>query len=175
MDPQTSSEILFCMMGGTIDSFYDGRIDTVRPFDTSVIPDYIRSLRLYTPCRFVQVTMKDSRDLIDADREELLHVIEQSPERKVIVTHGTYTMPDTARYVHLNLKRRNIRVVFTGSLIPLSGMTQSDAPFNLGFAFAAAHVMPPDVYLCMNGRIFSANEAVKVNGDGVFKSKHDPE
>jgi L-asparaginase len=173
MANDTAADVLFCMMGGTIDSFYDGRIDTVRPHEHSIIPAYIESLKLYASFRFVEIAMKDSRELTDADREKLLQTIESGGERKVIVTHGTYTMPDTARYVLHNLKRRNLRVVLTGSLSPMSSFALSDGTFNLGFAFAAAHALPPDVYVCMNGRIFSANEVVKISEEGVFKSIHD--
>ena len=164
---------MFVLMGGTIDSFYDGRIDTVRPHERSAVPNFIDSLRLYTPCRYVEVAMKDSRDLTDDDLNAMLRVIEEAPERKIIITHGTYTMPRSARFLHDHLNRRNIRVAFTGSLVPLTGFSPSDAPFNLGFAFAVVQSMPPSIYVCMNGRIFTAAEVEKVNGDGVFRPVHD--
>jgi L-asparaginase len=168
-----TADILFCMMGGTIDSFYDGRIDTVRPHAHSIIPGFIQSLNLHSTARFVQVAMKDSRELTDDDRARLLQTIEAADERKIIVTHGTNTMPITAKYLRQNLKKRFARIVFTGSLIPISGMTNSDAPFNLGFAMAAANILPPDVYVCMNGRIFNAEEVMEIKGEGIFRSVHD--
>lgn len=168
-----AADILFCMMGGTIDSFYDGRIDTVRPHANSIIPEFIQSLNLHSTTRFVQVTMKDSRELTDDDRARLLQTVEAAEERKIIVTHGTYTMPITAQYLHKNLRKRFARIVLTGSLIPIFGMTNSDGPFNLGFALAAVNILPPDVYVCMNGRIFHANEVTKVTEEGVFRSVHD--
>lgn len=168
-----AADVLFCMMGGTIDSFYDGRIDTVRPHQNSVVPDFVQSLNLHSSTRFAQVAMKDSRELTDDDRGRLLRTIEAAEERKIIVTHGTITMPITAQYLHKNLKKRAARIVLTGSLVPITGMTNSDAPFNIGFALAAVNILPPDVYVCMNGRIFHANEVTKVTEEGIFRSMHD--
>lgn len=39
--------------------------------------------------------MKDSRDFKPKDLENVLKTVEKSPHTKIIITHGTYTMPDT--------------------------------------------------------------------------------
>lgn len=77
--------------------------------------------------------MKDSRQLGENDRKEILKAIEESPSNKIIITHGTYTMPDTARYLKANLKRNDQTIILTGSMIPIKGFSPSDGTFNLGY------------------------------------------
>jgi len=125
--------IHFILTGGTMDSHYDGTKDTVVPNKESVIPNYINGLKLYSKVKFTQICMKDSRDITKFDQKKILELIEKSSENKFIITHGTYTMSDTARYIKANLKRKDIRIIFTGSFIPMTGFMNSDGLFNLGF------------------------------------------
>ena len=162
---------IHCILtGGTIDSFYDATKDTVVPVINSVIPDYIKSLKLDNQISFTTICMKDSRQLNESDRKNILEVIEKSVETKIIITHGTYTMPDTARYLKTNLKRKNQVIVLTGSMIPLIGFSPSDAPFNLGFAIAKLTDLEPGIYVAMNGKIFDPEEVIKDLSEGKFSS-----
>jgi L-asparaginase len=106
--------------------------------------------------------MKDSRDLMPKDLENVLKIVEKSPHAKVIITHGTYTMPDTARFLKANLKRKDQTIVLTGSAIPISGFSPSDGPFNLGYAIAQLGYLRPGIYVAINGRVFSPEEVMKV-------------
>ena len=124
------------MAGGTIDSYYEGTKDTAVPNKESVIPDFIKSLKLYEKTVFTEICMKDSRDMTKNDLKKILNTIKKSTHKKIIITNGTYTIPDTARYLKVNLKRNDQTIVFTGSLIPLVGFSPSDAPFNLGYSIA---------------------------------------
>ena len=94
-----SPTIHFVLTGGTIDSYYNGTRDSVEPLEHSSIPAYLKSLKLYEQTEFTEICMKDSRALVQADMQAVVDTIEQSPHRMFIVTHGTYTMPDTARYL----------------------------------------------------------------------------
>jgi len=161
--------ILFLITGGTIDSFYDGTKDTVVPYENSVIPKYIQSLKLYDQTEFVQVCMKDSRAITANDRKQIAKTIEKSACTKVIITHGTYTMPDTAKYLKTNLTRQDQTIVLTAAMVPHEIMN-SDAPFNLGYAFSEIHHLPAGIYICMNGRVFTADEAAKDIAQGRFVS-----
>jgi L-asparaginase len=165
--------IHFVITGGTIDSFYNGTKDTVEVLSVSCIPAYIKSLNLYEKVKFTQAAMKDSRALNRGDLKNILSVVEKSPSKKIIVTHGTYTMPDTARFLKVNLKRKDQTIVFTGSMIPLTGFSPSDASFNLGFSIAKIQEMEPGIFVCMNGRIFSPEEVVKLLYAGKFTSVFD--
>ncbi|MBI5753661.1 asparaginase [Candidatus Peregrinibacteria bacterium] len=98
------------------------------------------------------------------------HSIETSKHKKILVTHGTYTMSDTARFLKANLKRKDQVIILTGSMIPINGFSPSDGPFSLGYAIAQLEHLKPGIYVCVNGRVFSPEEVVKVIGEGRFSS-----
>ncbi len=162
--------IHFVITGGTIDSRYDGSKDTAVPNKESVIPSFIESIKLYHDAEFTTVCMKDSRELKREDLENVLKTIEESPHNKIIVTHGTYTMPDTARFLKANLKRNDQTIVLTASMIPLNGFAPSDAPFSLGYAVAKLEDLDSGVYVAINGRVFSPEEVMKVVSEARFVS-----
>lgn len=114
--------------------------------------------------------MKDSRGINETDRREILKTIEEDPHQKIIITHGTYTMPDTARYIKANLKRDGQTIILTASMIPIKGFTPSDGPFNLGFALAQLELLPPGVYVAINGKVFQPEEVIKLISEGRFAS-----
>ncbi|HBU06487.1 MAG TPA: asparaginase [Candidatus Magasanikbacteria bacterium] len=158
------------LTGGTIDSHYDGTKDTAITNRSSVVPDFIKSLKLYEKTEYTEICMKDSRHLTKADLKKILNTIEKSPYKKIIITHGTYTMPDTARYLNKHLKRKDQTIIFTGSMIPLVGFTPSDAPFNLGYSIAKVQDMEPSISVCMNGKNFQPDEVAKLLYEGKFIS-----
>ena len=79
-------------------------------------------------------------------------------------------MPDTAKFIEANIKRKGQTIVFTGSLVPLEGFYPTDATFNLGFALSKTQDLSPGVYLCMNGKTFTPQEVAKNLGEGKFYS-----
>lgn len=161
--------IHFITTGGTIDSYYDGTKDTVVPYKKSIIPRYIEGLHLHIEAVFTQICSKDSRDLDLKDMGKIRDTIESSKASFFVITHGTYTMPDTARYLQANLKRKDCTIIFTGSMSPLE-FPNSDAPFSLGFTFAEIFHLKKGIYVCMNGRIFDPGEIAKLIGKGQFVS-----
>ncbi|MCA9332351.1 asparaginase [Candidatus Saccharibacteria bacterium] len=165
-----SQTIHFIITGGTIDSYYDTLSDTARPNKTSVIPDFVKSLKLYEKTEFSVVCMKDSRELTEKDVDNTLKEIEKSPNKQIIVTHGTYTMPDTARFLKANLERKDQTIVLTGSMIPINGFSPSDGPFSIGYALSQVQNLKPGVYVCMNGRTFDPEEVSKLVSEGRFVS-----
>ena len=156
--------------GGTIDSYYDGTKDTVVPSKKSSIPNFIKSLKIKESFFFHQVCMKDSRSLDKKDLRKILDIVNKTKSKRIIITHGTYTMPDTARFLSANLKNKNKVIILTGSMIPLIGFSPSDAPFNLGYSIASLNIIKPGVYVCMNGQVFSSNEVAKRLSEGKFVS-----
>lgn len=162
--------IHFILTGGTIDSFDKDINYPLVPHKKSVIPTYIKSLKLSTRTEFTQVCFKDSRDISKDDIKKILKVIEKSKHKQIIITYGTFTMPDFARLSDANLKRKDQTIVLTGSMIPLYGFPMSDGSFNLGYAVAKVKELPPGVYVCMNGRTFSSKNVMKVTSEGRFES-----
>jgi L-asparaginase len=160
----------FIITGGTIDSYYDGTKDTAVTNEHSTVPRFVKLLKLYEECEFTEVCMKDSRELNDTDRTNILQSVKESPSQRIIITHGTYTLPDTARFLEANLKKNDKTIIFVCSMIPLVGFTPTDAGFNVGYAVAKSQELPAGVYACMNGRIFTPNEIVKKLSEGRFGS-----
>ncbi len=167
-------KIHFIITGGTIDSVWNGAQDTVVVAEHSILPEYFdeigRNLKFYEGFEFSEVCMKDSRAITDEDRKNVLKVIEESKATMIIITHGTYTMPDTARYLKENLKRKNQTIILTGSMVPIKGFDFSDGPFNLGYAFAQVQKLPSGIYVCMNARVFTPEEVAKNIDEGKFYS-----
>lgn len=159
------------MTGGTIDSYYEGAKDTVIPLEHSVLPAYFRGMCFSDEeIVFTEICMKDSRNLTREDLEKLLQTIEDSEHRKLIVTHGTYTMPDTARYLKARIRRDDQTIVLTGSMTPLQGFTPSDAPFNLGYAMSEIRRLDLGIYVAMHGNTFTSDEVAKDMRLGRFYS-----
>lgn len=160
--------------GGTIDSVYDPIKIALAVSKQSFIPKYfeelLNSLKPYAEIKFSEVCMKDSRYLNEQDRKEILKTVEESETDNIIITHGTYTLPETARFLKENLRRQDQVIILVGSMIPLKGFDFSDAPFNLGYAFAKVQDLPAGIYVCMNARVFTAKEVAKDILGGRFYS-----
>ncbi|HEV7702172.1 MAG TPA: asparaginase domain-containing protein [Candidatus Paceibacterota bacterium] len=163
-------KIEIILTGGTIDSTWDGISDTATVNSHSVIPNYFKKLIVYPEVKFNEICMKDSRQINEQDISKVLESIEKSEANKIIITHGTYTMPDTAKFIEANLTRKDQTIIFTGSMVPLEGFYPTDAPFNLGFAVSKSQELSPGIYLCMNGETFTPQEVAKNLGEGKFYS-----
>lgn len=166
----SKGKILVIATGGTIDSYYDGTKDTAVAREKSILPQFFKVLKLYDEISFVEICMKDSRSLTSEDRKRIVAAVDNAKEKKIIITHGTYTMPDTARYIKANSRRKDAIIILTGPMIPLEGFTPSDAPFNLGFAFGKFDQLNPGIYVTMNGKVFSPEECLKLLDQGRFGS-----
>lgn len=161
--------IHFILTGGTIDSYYEGSQDTAVPLKHSTIPRYLKNLKLYHKFQFTELCMKDSRSIVEKDRKGLVQLIKKTRTNSILITHGTYTMPETARYIEKRLPANHSKtIILTGSLIPLDGFTFSDAGFNLGFAIGQFLVTKPGVYVAMNGKLLPAQTATKIISKGRF-------
>ena len=130
----------------------------------------LKSLKLYEKLEFTEVCLKDSRELRKRDLQMILNAVKNSKSKKIIITHGTYTMPDTARYLKANLRTHDQVIILTGSMIPLVGFAPSDAPFNLGYTIATIQHLAPGIFVAMNGRLFLPEEVLKVLYSGTFSS-----
>lgn len=131
---QKTFPIHFMITGGTIDS-YDRDIHyPLLPIEKSIIPSYIKSLKLDNKIKFTIICLKDSRDISKKDIKKLLDNINKSTSKHIVVTCGTFALPDISRLLDLNNKKKDKTIVLTGSMIPIYGFPMSDGAFNLGYA-----------------------------------------
>jgi L-asparaginase len=151
--------------GGTFDKEYDeigGRLF----FEDTHLPQMLEMGRCRVEVRVRTLMMVDSLEMTEAERELVAHNCTDAPERNIVITHGTDTMVETARTLAAKVTGKT--VVLTGAMIPIA-FGSSDGLFNLGGAIAAAQVLPPGVYITMNGRVFPWDRVRKNRSTGVFE------
>ncbi len=165
---QKLEKIHFIITGGTIDSHWDPIRDTAVANERSIIPEFVIRLNLPFPFDTTTVCMKDSREVNDEDRQRIIKTIEASNSHDFLITHGTYTMAETARFIKSHLKRKDVTIILTGSFVPFTDIIRSDGGFNMGFAIAQLQHLDPGVYIAMNAQVFEADEAEKVIHEGRF-------
>jgi len=152
--------------GGTFDKTYDeirGRLS----FADTHVPEMLRLGRSRVELTVETLLMIDSLDMTDGDRAAIVARCAECDERRIVVTHGTDTMVETARALAAGVSDKT--VVLTGAMIPYA-FGSSDGLFNLGSALSFAQVLPPGVYIAMNGQCFAWDRVRKNTRTGVFES-----
>ncbi len=142
--------------GGTIDKVYfdaNSEYHVGEPQVTHIL----REAGVAVPFSCTVLLRKDSLELSDADRALIARTVAEVPEKKVLITHGTDTMVETARTLG---DAGGKTVVLVGSLSPALHRS-TDADFNVGFALAAVQTLPPGVWIAMNGQVFSPQHVRK--------------
>lgn len=167
---KTPPSIHFLITGGTIDSRDKDIPYPLNPSEKSILPSYIKNLKLKNKFKFTAICSKDSRDLSKNDIKKIFNETSKSKSKYIIITSGTYAIPDIARFLSANLKQNNKTIILTGAMLPIYGFAMSDGAFNLGFAIAKIGDLSNGVYVCMNGKFFHSNEVVKVVKEGRFDS-----
>ena len=150
--------------GGTIEKTYNETDGSLRNAD-SVLDHILRNLRLHDlQIRHVRVMSKDSLDMTDADRAEILAAVREAlpPEDAVLVVHGTDTLCTTGDYLHASLPRLDKPVVLTGAMRPYE-FRDSDAYQNVTEALLACRLLSSGVYVVMH------NQALRF--PGVIKDR----
>lgn len=151
-----SDAIRILTTGGTIDKLY---FDEKSEFEVGapLVGELLKEAEVRVPFEVEAVMRKDSLELTDDDRAVIRARVEAAPESRIIITHGTDTMTDTARAL---AGIRDKVVVLTGALHP-ARFRHSDAEFNVGMAVAAVQACVPGVWIVMNGRVFDAAKVRK--------------
>lgn len=155
--------ILVLTTGGTIDKAYFDALSEYQIVESG-IPALIAEARVALPFRVMELMRKDSLELTDADRALVAAAVREAPERYVVITHGTDTMTETAKALS-DIAGKTI--VLTGALSP-ARFAETDAPFNLGMAFATAQVAPAGVWIAMSGQVFDGLKVRKDRAAGKF-------
>lgn len=160
----TAHPILILTTGGTIDKNYFDALSEYQIVESG-IPALLAEARVALPFRVDEVCRKDSLDLTDADRAAIASAARAAPEQRIVVTHGTDTMTETARVLAEQVPGKVI--VLTGALSP-ARFAETDAHFNLGMAFATAQVAAPGIYIAMSGEVFDGLNVRKDRAAGKF-------
>ena len=152
--PQENIRIL--ITGGTFDKEYNELTGELF-FKNSHLPEMLAKGRCACDVEFRTLMMVDSLEMSDADREIIANQCRRSPTSRIVITHGTDTMVETAgKLAHIPHKT----MVLTGAMQPARFKT-SDAAFNIGGAIAAVQVLAPGAYIVMNGCVFQAGNVRK--------------
>jgi L-asparaginase len=149
-------KLKFITTGGTIDKVY---FDAKSEYEVGSpqVAEILKEAHTTFEFEVESLLRKDSLDLTDEDRRLIRRKIESDPCRRFVVTHGTDTMVQTAKML-LGLEGKTI--VLTGSMQP-ARFKSADATFNVGVAVGAAQVLPPGVYIAMNGQVFDPEKVRK--------------
>jgi L-asparaginase len=158
-------KILFIQTGGTIDKDYS-KVFQAYNFDIND-PAVERILDKVNPSfefEIMSLLKKDSMDMNDEDRELIRKTCQNSDSSKIIITHGTDTMVETARVLS---DIKNKVIILTGSARP-ERFSNSDATFNIGVAVGALNVVDEGVFVAMNGVLRSFDTVIKNPETGQF-------
>tara|TARA_B100001540_G_scaffold115799_1_gene103768 strand:+ start:3349 stop:3846 length:498 start_codon:yes stop_codon:yes gene_type:complete len=162
---KNNTKITILVTGGTFDKEYN-EISGKLYFNESNIKEMLELGRCKIPVSIKNLMLKDSLDMVDIDRKLILDACIQTKIKKIVITHGTDTMTETAKLLARNIKNKTI--VFTGAMIPYK-FGASDGLFNLGSALTAAQTLESGVYIAINGNIFKWDEVTKNRKKGVFE------
>lgn len=137
-------------------------------FTDTHLHDLLQMGRCRVPVEIRTLMMIDSLEMTEEDRDLIVHQCLHCDEDKIVITHGTDTMAETAAVIAEKFSNQSKTIVLTGAMIPIK-FGSSDGLFNLGSALAFAQTLPPGVYLAMNGRYFHWNNVRKNKETGIFE------
>ena len=159
--------IKLLITGGTIDKQYD-ELNGELIFTQSGVEDMLAQGRAKLEISPETVMLKDSLDMDNKDRQQILKACLVCDESQIVITHGTDTMVETSQVLAAEIKDKTI--VLLGAMVPYQ-FKNSDALFNLGCAIAAVQTLEDGIYITMNGKIFNYDEVIKNKDLGEFQSK----
>ena len=152
--------------GGTFDKTYD-EIEGTLAFGDTHLPEMLRLGRCHVDVSVRTLMMIDSLAMTADDRAIIVRNCLTCEESRIVVTHGTDTMVETAESLARGAGGKTI--VLTGAMIPYA-FGSSDGLFNLGSALSFAQTLPPGVYIAMNGQSFAWDQVRKNPATGVFET-----
>jgi L-asparaginase len=161
-----AERIRILVTGGTFDKEYNeltGRLF----FEDTHVPEMLRLGRCLLDVKVRTLMMIDSLEMTDDDRRIIAEHCAGAPESRIVITHGTDTMVETA--AHLGRAASGKTIVLTGAMVPYK-FGSSDGLFNLGSALGFVQTLPPGVYIAMNGRCFAWDHVRKNQERGVFEA-----
>jgi L-asparaginase len=157
--------IKILVTGGTFDKEYN-ELRGELFFKITHLPEMLRLGRCKLDVDIKTLMMVDSLSMTDADRKNILETCKKIKEDKILITHGTDTMVETAKVLGNVIKKKTI--ILTGAMVPYK-FGSSDGLFNLGSSLAFVQALPEGVYISMNGKCFNWNNVRKNKQTGQFE------
>ena len=151
--------------GGTFDKEYN-ELDGKLFFKDTHLPEMLRLGRSRINVDIRTLMLIDSLEMTEDDRRSMVEHCTKARETRIVITHGTDTMEQTAKVLGESVRDKTI--VLTGAMVPYK-FGSSDGLFNLGSALAFVQILPPGVYIAMNGRCFTWNNVKKNRRTGEFE------
>ena len=151
--------------GGTFDKEYN-ELDGKLFFKDTHLPEMLKLGRCKVPVEIRTLMLVDSLEMTDADRQIIVEQCQKCKEDRIVITHGTDTMEETARVLGKSITDKTI--ILTGAMVPYK-FGSSDGLFNLGSALAFAEALPHGIYVAMNGRCFMWDNVKKNKKTGEFE------
>ena len=162
----TSEPIRVFVTGGTFDKEYN-ELNGQLFFQDTHVPEMLRLGRCLLATEVRTLIMIDSLHMTEDDRQAIAAQCRNARETRIVVTHGTDTIVETA--AHLGREIQDKTIVLTGAMIPYK-FGSSDGLFNLGSALAFVQTLPHGVYIAMNGRWFAWDRVRKNREKGIFEA-----
>jgi L-asparaginase len=151
--------------GGTFDKEYN-ELDGTLFFKDTHLPEMLKLGRCKVPVEIRTLMLVDSLEMTDADRQIIVEQCRKCKEDRIVITHGTDTMEETAMVLGKSITEKTI--ILTGAMVPYK-FGSSDGLFNLGSALAFAETLPRGIYVAMNGRCFLWDNVKKNKKTGEFE------
>ncbi|MBT3229209.1 MAG: asparaginase [Candidatus Marinimicrobia bacterium] len=159
-------QIQIFITGGTFDKEYN-ELNGDLYFRDTHLKQMLEQGRSQLNVNIRSLMMIDSLEMTEQDREIILTHCQKSTTDRIVITHGTDTMVDTAHYLAEHIKDKTI--ILTGAMIPIV-FGSSDGLFNMGAALAYVQTLGHGIYLAMNGQYFNYDNVRKNKAKGLFET-----
>ena len=160
--------IQILITGGTFDKSYN-HITGDLFFEKTHIPEMLERSKCRLNVDVKTLMMIDSLEMTQKDIEKIIDECKKTKSSRIVITHGTDTMVNTAEKIAEKIK--NITIVLTGAMIPYAFGSSSDGFFNLGSALSFVQTLENGIYIAINGQYFDYDKVEKNKLKGYFEKK----
>ena len=160
--------IQILITGGTFDKSYN-HISGDLFFEKTHIPEMLERSKCRLNVDVKTLMMIDSLEMTKKDIEKIIEECKKTKSSRIVITHGTDTMVNTAEKIAEKIKNKTI--VLTGAMIPYAFGSSSDGFFNLGSALSFVQTLENGIYIAINGQYFDYDKVEKNKLKGYFEKK----
>ena len=160
--------IQILITGGTFDKSYN-HISGDLFFDKTHIPEMLKRSKCRLNIEIKTLMMIDSLEMTENDIEKIIEECHKTSSSRIVITHGTDTMVNTAKKIAEKIKNKTI--ILTGAMIPYAFGSSSDGFFNLGSALSFVQTLKNGIYIAINGQYFDYDKVEKNKLKGYFEKK----